>query len=272
MKDVLYHYTNDAGLIGILSHREIWCSNVLYLNDSLEWQYGVDLFEEMLQEIIDGKVAPLNLLDAAWAKQIKQKFGGYYAAQKHASMNTFAPCYAASFSEEPDSLQQWRGYSTRGARYAIGFRTEQLQALGSGTSLRKVEYDRDAAKHQMKVELAHMVQGAPVPADMEPVNWGARVCSDIGTACKHEKFKAECEVRFRFNRQPESVHFRSGTSYLVPYVKLSIEPIADAIHSVWVGPTPHRVIARKAVEELLRSNGVPAHDKVHTSEVPFRDW
>ncbi len=271
MKDVVYHYTDGTGLIGIISNQEIWCSNVLYLNDSLEWQYGVDVFEEMLQEIVDGNADPLKLLNAEWAKEIKRMFGKYYRAQKNSSMNTFAPCYAASFSEDPDSLPQWRGYSTKGARYAIGFHTAKLQALGKGTSLRKVEYKRDVAKELMRDELANMVKGTLASAGMDPVDWGARVCIDIGTACKDDAFKSECEVRLRFNGAPKEVHFRSGTSSLVPYFKLPIMPIADLIHSVWVGPMPHRDLAKKAVSELLKSNGVAPEGKVHLSKVPFRD-
>lgn len=277
MNDVVYHYTNDAGLIGILSDEEIWCSNVLYLNDSLEWQYGVDVFEEMLQEIVDGEAGTLKHLDASLAKEIKQKFGSYYLAQKYASMNTLSPCYAVSFSEDPDSLPQWRGYSTRGARYAIGFHTERLLALGKGTSLRKVEYNRDAAKNRMKSELVDMVddyllRGSLASADMKLVDWGARICVEIGTACKHQSFEVEREVRLRVFGRPASLHFRGGHSTLVPYCKLEIKPIKEFIQSVWVGPTPHGFLAKKAVEELLDSNGVPAQNKVHLSEVPFRDW
>lgn len=278
MNDVVYHYTNDAGLIGILSDKAIWCSNVLYLNDSLEWRYGVDVFEEMLQEIVDGTAGTAKRLDAALAREIKRKFDSYYVAQKSLSMNTFTPCYAASFSEEPDSLPQWRGYSTRGARYAIGFHTARLLALaGNGTSLRKIQYDREVAKQWMKNELADMVEdflvdGSIASADMKLVDWGARICSEIGTACKDKSFEVEQEVRLRFVGRPASLDFRGGASTLVPYFKQPIEPVAEFVHSVWVGPGPQTGLAKTAVEELLQSRGIPAAGKVHVTKVPYRDW
>ena len=33
-REVLYHYTNQDGLLGILRSRCIWCTDIRFLNDS----------------------------------------------------------------------------------------------------------------------------------------------------------------------------------------------------------------------------------------------
>jgi len=39
---LLYHYTNTAGMLGILRTRALWATDVGYLNDSKELLYGRD--------------------------------------------------------------------------------------------------------------------------------------------------------------------------------------------------------------------------------------
>ncbi len=40
---VLYHYTTQSGILGILSNKEIWASKIYYLNDSKEYEHANDL-------------------------------------------------------------------------------------------------------------------------------------------------------------------------------------------------------------------------------------
>lgn len=41
--DLLYHYTTQAGLLGILGSKSIWCTNTLFLNDPTEFSHAIDL-------------------------------------------------------------------------------------------------------------------------------------------------------------------------------------------------------------------------------------
>ena len=43
---ILYHYTSQEGLIGILTHRCIWASKIHYMNDSKELQRSFELVGE----------------------------------------------------------------------------------------------------------------------------------------------------------------------------------------------------------------------------------
>ena len=43
---VIYHYTNDAGLKGILETGKIWLSDIFSLNDPSELSHGFSIFVE----------------------------------------------------------------------------------------------------------------------------------------------------------------------------------------------------------------------------------
>src|SRR5436305_12495445 len=45
---VLYDYTTQQGLLGIIRDREIWASHTQYLNDVLEFRHAIDLVKEEL--------------------------------------------------------------------------------------------------------------------------------------------------------------------------------------------------------------------------------
>jgi hypothetical protein len=116
--EYLYHYTTAEGLIGIVKNREIWATDIFYLNDQREFRHGIKLAVEELQ----GK-------------------GIYEGYRKHVPATTsmlgsVAPLtfpvrvYVSCFSTEADSLGLWRSYCPRGG-YAIGFRYDDLDALRS---------------------------------------------------------------------------------------------------------------------------------------------
>jgi len=46
----LYHYTSTEGLLGILRNRQLWASNVLYLNDATELVDSVRIIRSLLED------------------------------------------------------------------------------------------------------------------------------------------------------------------------------------------------------------------------------
>jgi hypothetical protein len=39
---IFYHYTSQRGLLGIIKEKKIWATNIRYLNDEREFDYGID--------------------------------------------------------------------------------------------------------------------------------------------------------------------------------------------------------------------------------------
>ena len=56
-QDLLFHYTDAAGLMGILENQRLWASNAAYLNDPTELLYARRVYKEWLDARTDGGVA-----------------------------------------------------------------------------------------------------------------------------------------------------------------------------------------------------------------------
>ncbi|MGA3345583.1 MAG: HepT-like ribonuclease domain-containing protein, partial [Terracidiphilus sp.] len=49
--ELLYHYTTQEGLLGILKSRSIWASHIRFLNDTSEGKIFLGAFTEILEEM-----------------------------------------------------------------------------------------------------------------------------------------------------------------------------------------------------------------------------
>ncbi|UDM17774.1 hypothetical protein [Vogesella sp. XCS3] len=70
MSGKIYHYTDTAGLFGILNG-SIWMTAVSYLNDSTEFDIGVMDIKDHLKKNFDSEVIAPNLIDDAF-EEIKK--------------------------------------------------------------------------------------------------------------------------------------------------------------------------------------------------------
>ena len=50
LPEILYHYTSQTGLIGMLNTETIWASKIRYLNDSKEFALALELASDELDE------------------------------------------------------------------------------------------------------------------------------------------------------------------------------------------------------------------------------
>jgi Protein of unknown function (DUF2971). len=101
--NILYHYTTQKGVLGIVNSSSIWASSILYLNDTLEYSYA---FEMLLQE----------------AKEYKALYENILRYRRD-------DIFVCSFSEEKDLLSQWRAYASNASGFSIGFRSSSLKIL-----------------------------------------------------------------------------------------------------------------------------------------------
>jgi hypothetical protein len=116
----LYHYTTQKGLLGIIKNREIWATHTQYLNDRREFLHAVDLVREEIKKLLDQETS--NGSRQPVREQVLLRM------QQSVSMSPegINVC-VCSFSEESDSLSQWRAYGGSSG-FAIGFSGEVLKA------------------------------------------------------------------------------------------------------------------------------------------------
>lgn len=106
----IYHYTDTKGLIGIVTTGRIRVTHAQFMNDMTEFTHGKEIVCKCLDDAArkesDSKISDLF----KWAKthlidQVYEQFD----------------IYLACFTEEIDSLNQWRAYGNNGRGYIIGF-------------------------------------------------------------------------------------------------------------------------------------------------------
>jgi hypothetical protein len=109
LPDTLYHYTDHAGLVGIVKSGTLWATHIRHLNDESDVRYS------------------RNLL-AALTDRLHPEFGGDWAAgvvrdavAAVASSSTSPDTFVASLCDGGDNLGQWRGYGG----FAVGFDPER---------------------------------------------------------------------------------------------------------------------------------------------------
>jgi hypothetical protein len=276
--DRLYHYTDAAGLKGILCSREIHCTQVQYLNDEQELFHAAALVAERVRE-------HLGL----------QRFGRVRTyAVDFASNRMMSRICVASFSEHGDDLGQWRSYGSGSNGYALGFIGEQLgeqtklqppTRRGGVWNLAPVEYEPDR-----QAEIADAIANLIATACNTAVDAGRSVQEaeemgsgvflslvlTLGPMLKHPAFSAEREWRLVSPGIPHGhghLGFRAG-KLLTPYCRfqLTSEDETLALAEIVVGPGPHQQLNRTAAGTLRFEYGVAMPAEPRLSRVPYRDW
>jgi hypothetical protein len=126
----VYHYTSVSGAMGIVGDRQLWASNVHYMNDYTEYKHGIDIVQHELAHL-----AQLS----AW--QDKREL--LTTAREYMGRMIIRHIFASSFSEKHDALSQWRGYA--GGGISIGFLFDDLVDVGSRQNFHLVKcvYSRE---------------------------------------------------------------------------------------------------------------------------------
>lgn len=299
--NVLWHYTNSAGLIGIVSGGPaIRATHYRFLNDTEELEFGF----RMLTDLWDDQSAQL-----APDQDLRDMVESAIAYAR--SSTTGRELYVACASLARDSLAQWRGYAG-GNGYAIGFRAHQdmhvervspplareepdMETIGPPHSFdmripptwRQVVYDRLGQQSLLLGVLEYVV------ADIRKSGIACDVAESLAEYMitnllyvKHPAFSEEEEVRAvtaanpKFRRQ-----FRESAYGATPFVTFigrtekillpdmrTQDQIACSgldIVEVMVGPCSDMEAAELGAELLLENQKISSA-VVSRSDAPFR--
>ena len=96
---ILYHYTTQQGLLGIISDKEIWASHTQYLNDVREFRHALDLVKEEISA----------MKSEAATNELSRKCLTAMEESVLSGLESINVC-VCSFSERGDVLSQWRAY------------------------------------------------------------------------------------------------------------------------------------------------------------------
>lgn len=288
----------------MLQGRQLWATNVRFMNDTSELGYGIRLVREVLEE-------PSETIGRVGAKtrRVIQKYrDSILAMLADSEVNTthFAVC----FCENDNLLSQWRGYGALGAGFAVGFKTKALFGFEAeflrnvgvnagtlGVILRRVIYDLRIQKRLVRswikiVDAYAASRARAVPAaSIRPFNDASfsiyRMLYECLVCFKNPGFSEEGEWRLVQQGRVGDADvcrqsFRARNGRIVSYAPLTFPSRAGArgdarhkandfpIAALRYGPTLDTKGAERALELLLNSHGFDLRAiRVQPSGIPF---
>jgi hypothetical protein len=270
--DVLYHYTAQVGLRGIVENTELWATKIQYMNDTTEFGLALRMMRQELEGVINNS---RRSSEKATAAQFRHSLAGLE------DINICAVC----FCEDGDLLSQWRGYAGGGHGYAIGFDVDVLMQIAdrSNFTLGRCIYDAETQRNIVQQVVTHCIQNeVDFTANRR---WGfhgplADLLFRYGVFFKDSSFADEQEWRLVSSPilyNDDRLRFRTGSSMITPFYALSITHEEGLpIRKITVGPCPHMEQSIFAVTSLLMRHGIKGplngQQVAFASAIPFRNW
>jgi hypothetical protein len=146
----VWHYTSLGGLLGIVERKQIYATDIRYLNDREEFVHA--------QAFVDQVVGELDEVDEnRWhARQAAKGFTeGLYS--RGVLSPTYLQIFVASFSTAEDQLSQWRAYSRGSTGVSLGFDLRNL-LLDIPTSTLSVFAQCIYDDHKKRELIAHSIK------------------------------------------------------------------------------------------------------------------
>src|SRR5271165_6371205 len=139
---VVWHYTDGPGLLGILESSRLHATQVSALNDAKETRHASELFIQAVRLLIEERAGGPDVV------RFLNALIGFSEedAEAHARSKFFVVC----FSAEEDDLTQWQRYGKQNG-YAIGFYARGLNREPSST-LYRVIYDEQKQRKAARSE------------------------------------------------------------------------------------------------------------------------
>lgn len=267
---IFYHYTNASGLLGIFESNKLWATHFRFLNDSSEFEYGMEIIFDTLNEYLEMK---------SIVKEDKNRIIEVFKLQE--SLFNHNTAYITCFCTDGDLLSQWRGYAG-GSGYAIGFDSKFLNnkvfldALKFKTNIRwdfgRVRYGDDAKQFVKKLipncvdivnsylvefpeGLSRTSNGKYVTEYIQSLQSLKWLFYNVAFFSKHDGFREEME--WRLVGIPTGIpltKYRATGAGIVPYVEFDFSDALFTIHPAKYFP-----------DEYLDENNMPKKRR----ETPF---
>ena len=265
--DVLWHYTDAAGLQGILESGVLRLTDVRFLNDRSERTYGFTTARSIVADMVRAGEVDGDIIEQTYATLTA-------AGQRF---------YICSLSEHCDVLSQWQRYAADGYGYCIGFEAKELVTVGGlesnevhlpelahrsdilePTLLRQMLYDSPAQLEKIRrcvSEVLRQTKGR----ELAPIYLFAAL-EQVALQFKNPLFADEHEWRLIQHGGYETrqfIHFSAKGHYVRPFVATHKQLDGKAIlpvRGIVCGPRLEDDLAAEAVRELLTVNNYSVYD------------
>ncbi len=265
----VFHYTDLAGLKGILSDGDLWLTHSRFSNDDEEITHGFSVAEQAIQASRGGPL-PDSYLDEVSRLLAAASVEG---------------AYVCCFCLKGNLLSQWRGYGANGSGVSLEFSPTGFNQItgpdspGAGLiRLWKVFYD--GAKQRGIVSEALTFGTTQPGSEQDRARAAADAISFFIPTFKNQDFSEEQECRLIFTPAATCAvrpRFRVARGLLVPYFTVkdltqantANPPFSLPLMRVLIGPGPNKQMNATSVEALLTAGGYTGVT-VDTSSTPYR--
>lgn len=245
MQRNLFHYTDALAVKSILENRELWLSDIRFLNDSQEMNDGVKYITEALSS--DFPDFGLDVGSVVYARDFLMD-----AFDDHISYGIDSePTFVCSFSEAGNQLSQWRAYGG----YAIEF---DRKLIHSALDLFACVYSEDeknaTASYMVQEAVRELASDVKKHGEISPEGlMSLSMLVRTASIFKDQSFYEEQEVRCAVDVPlPNSeLKFRCRGGVLIPYITLGF-PFA-AVKAIHVGPMRDQELAYTSMKALVSS-------------------
>ena len=216
---IVFHYTNGAGALGILSTGKLWCSLASHMNDKQECRYAH-------QVAVQRAYHALKQSDGS----LRDKFINEFRSQLERISKI--KIYVACFSEAEDLLSQWRGYSGLNG-YSLGFSLNDLSKLSEKQSFQisEVKYKHDEHCKEIDPIISSLLKRYDASlcdrSKIDEIFWPSmQQVAEKSAIIKHPSFAEEREWRLHsqpFSDSFEKIDFIIRNDQIVPIFKFSLD-------------------------------------------------
>lgn len=271
--DTIYHYTNASGLLGILTSKVLYATDIYMLNDPSELRHAAHK-------------ATVAVPHIAVEKSIDRSIRERIAAVVLNRIEEVAHFFACCFSKDGDEIGQWRAYADDGRGYSLGFDTEELEKafLSEHPEQRStfpIQYGDEVLRGlaaQTYEPLVSWIGGRDLAnRDLDIQVAAAQISPAIITASlyfKHEDYEPEKEYRFLEITPADKVptqKFRASGINIVRYLEFPWRTdILQALRTIYIGPAADQVSAARSLQHLLKEIKLEKHVEVRLSDIPYR--
>jgi len=272
--EVLYHYTDAAGLLGIFEGGRVWATHCRFLNDTSEIGYSKAMVRSLIQERLnDDKMSKFNSL--------------YSSILRYQEVDAPDDVFLFSLSAEQDDLSQWRGYAREGQGFTVGFDARRIYELSKPTEAPfgfcKVDYSPNTqyaafseALKEFEDALSEDLDG---DGDVEEATDDAALQFDWlvenrAPKNKHKSFRSENEWRLMAvirEKDRKQIKVRASGLNLVKYIPIALasDPSQKLpILRIGIGPGFSSGEIRSAVSALCASHGY--EPEIYAADTPYR--
>lgn len=264
---ILFHYTGFDSLLSITERKELWATNIHYLNDYEEFKNALIIAKQHVKILQSGQ----------------NKETSHFLGQMHSRIETIETLnlHIVSFTANGDLLSQWRAYCPNGG-VSIGFRYDDLQKLAQKNkfSIRKCIYDEKTKNEIMKEVVDMHLEFYKDGENVELLLNGFRtVLATIAPCFKNKAFSEEQE--WRLVSEPVSVldpnvGIRAKTHLMFPYFRFSLDSLPDkkakknlSFDRFIIGPSANSELSSSAMGYFLNKYKL-SYDSVGHSQIPYR--